>query len=156
LGRVTIDCTGIEVLSGLKNISMEYCNTVIHIEELAGLKNIETLCLDISGPDQTLGFLSTMTSLRTLYLYGDYNDTAIYLFGKNNHNYIRIDVSPLKALVNLEMLSVQGFTIENFHILNELPELRHVDVYNSRFYPEDNNSLTRDDIGIIRELQSDR
>jgi Leucine-rich repeat (LRR) protein len=152
--RFFVDCTGIEVLKGLKFFDMKGC-TPVHIEELAKLKNIETLEINIKNPNQSFDFLSTMTSLRTLHLYGDYNNPEMLFADEEKHNYIRIDISPLRGLKNIDDLVLQGFTIENFQTVDELPLISWVDVYNSRFYPENSKWLRRDII-IVDELSSDR
>jgi Leucine-rich repeat (LRR) protein len=150
----TVDCTGIGVLSGLTELDLSDCSAGINFAEAIGdLKNLETLKLNIVDPEQDLGFLGSMTSLRSLVLYADFYPRHISFYDEEKHNYIRIDAAIFAGLNNLYDLTLQGFTIENFHLLDRLSGLEWVNVINSKFLPGTDNTL--EDKAVIYEPYGD-
>jgi Leucine-rich repeat (LRR) protein len=143
-----IDFTGIGILSNLESLEADDCGTTNNIQELAKLKRLTYLKLNVTEPVKSLDFLGKMSSLANLSIFYEYRNSEISFWDTEQHEYKRIDLSVLKDLVNLQTLFIHGFTLDNFSFLDALPNLKYINIENSRFYSGGRNELHRNDIFI--------
>jgi hypothetical protein len=122
-----VDFNGTKNLSRLEYLGLSRDVNIINIQELAWLTNLQTISkLTIPAHVTSLSFLTPLTNLTDLFLYGNENT---------------IDIELIKNMKKLNQLMLANFTIINFQILDTLPELDNVMTYSSKFIPENNNKL---------------
>jgi hypothetical protein len=145
----TIDLVGIRNLRSLEHLTLPKDANILNIQELAHLRNLQSIeGLNIPASVTSLDFLAPLSNLYVLRLYGtDSDHYSMYGYGTGNGN--TIDIEPLKSLVNLEILTLNGFTIRNFQVLDALPKLEVVYTYGSTFSPAENNKLKNVGVGYF-------
>jgi hypothetical protein len=125
-GYQNIDLYGIQNLSQLEFLSLGNKNEQ-NIQYLSELKKLTHFYYDGINPSiVSFDFLSSLNKLSFLKMRASGNS---------------IDITLLRNMRMLEEIWLLNFEIKKFHILNNLPELKKVYVYNSVFYPENNNKL---------------
>jgi Leucine-rich repeat (LRR) protein len=138
----SIDFEGIEGFAQLRILRVEDGGLILHnVDRIGELTNLVELEMPIQNSVDSLDFLSGLTKLEFLDLEGNYTK-HIYSDSKQ-HIRKQVDVTPLRNLSNLRVLVMQGFVVENFHVLDELPFLWHVNVDYTSFFPSENNKLRR-------------
>jgi len=122
-----IDLGGVRNLTSLEILELDEKRNMANVQEVAGMESLrELICLVISPDITSLDFLRSLTSLSSLTLCGSGNT---------------IDISPLRSLPQLEQLYLISFTIRNFQVLDDVPNLNFVYTNNSSFSPQGNNTL---------------
>jgi hypothetical protein len=121
-----IDLDGIQNLSQLESLSL--INIMApDFQFISGLNNLDNFSFSgIHHSVVSFDFLNSLINLSSLYMYGNENI---------------IDITLLINMRKLEEISLLNFTIVNFHILDNLPELKNASVQASKFSPENNNKL---------------
>jgi Leucine-rich repeat (LRR) protein len=135
-----IDLDELKNLSQLESLSLVNM-LVSDFQFIAGLKNLHYFGFHrIHDSVTSFDFLSSLVNLSFLEMSGNGNT---------------IDITHIRNMTKLEKIWLNNFSITNFHILDNLPELKNVFVEGSKFYPENNNRLKYAEV-VYEYIYNDR
>ena len=117
-----IDLTGIEQITGLVDLRLNYFSTLINTQGISGLHNLEILVMyGIEDENPSIEYLRGLPNLQDVCIE---SIPSIWSY-KIKEPYQILDISPLGESPKLENIDLRGFIIKNVSALNHLENLRY-------------------------------